>query len=168
MRPVILLHGTILFAASFCFHVILWRVRRPANDMGMLFTIFLGLPVLILAVVVPLRLLPYGMAGYLHVLFLHYALSAVYVSSYPAAQAHSPSLDIFLIIAGTDRKKMTGDEIAKHYRDKDIVIDRIEDLKISGLLSMEEGVYRLRPVSLLIVWLYRAYRQLLNLEFGEG
>jgi len=155
------------FFLSFCVHVILWRIKRPTNDSRMLIIIFLIVPWIVVAVHA-LVIGSFSADEIALVLLLHFSLSAAYISSYPAAQAHSPSLDIFLIISASPERRMTADEIARHYHDKDIVIDRIEDLRIYGLVSEDRDVFRLKPVSLIIVRLYLAYRTLLNLEFGEG
>lgn len=94
----------------------LWRRARPRSDVWALFLIFLGLPTL-------LALIALGGGVFLPrtgfptpleigaVLLLHWALSAAYVQSYPAAQAQSPSLEIANAVAkslprGLSREKL--------------------------------------------------------------
>lgn len=116
MKLTVLLIGMASFSPCLVLHVMLWRRARPRSDVWALFLIFLGLPTL-------LALIALGGGVFLPrtgfptpleigaVLLLHWALSAAYVQSYPAAQAQSPSLEIANAVAkslprGLSREKL--------------------------------------------------------------
>ncbi len=160
----ILVAGFGLFIGIFIGHVLIWRLKRPKNDVAVLFFLFLLVPIpVVLAFQVFMPVIDLMLAY-----ILHFALAAAYIASYPAAQAHSPSLDILYYIGSSSRGKLCEDEIISRYQMMGLVADRIEDLKIGGMVEEHNGSFTLRPLSMIILKFYIIYRKCLGLEFGEG
>lgn len=173
MNPLVLFGGGILFSGCLLLHVLIWRIRMPRNDVRMLSMLFLALPLSVLlgAAIVP----EFSCRGryltdleLMELFLLHAALAGVYIASYPAAQAHSPSLAIMRIIAASPEGKMTGENIVKRFTSRETVIERVEDLSVYDLVSVKEGMMRLRPLGGIIIRLYLFYRRLLALPPGKG
>ena len=164
--------GFVLFAIVLVVHVCIWRVRIPANDAGVLIMIFLVVPVAAAFAVIVIKYLqapvPVTYGDIIGIILLHMSLSLVYVSSYPAVQAVSPSLDILLMIGKSEEGKMTEEDIVEQYRGSKIVTDRVGDLRIYNLIYEKDGFFTLKPVAMLIVLFFIFYRKLLGLPVGEG
>jgi hypothetical protein len=104
----------------------------------------------------------------IEVVVLHLALSFVYISSYPAVRAVSPTLDIILMIASSKGKKMSSDDLEKNYFNKRLVTARIDDLKIYRLIRERDDCFELSLFAKGIVKVFVGYRKLLGLPMGEG
>jgi hypothetical protein len=164
-----LLYGSLLFLCCLLVHVGIWRVRIPDRDAVTLFAIFLAAPGGVLA----FALSRGGVAGMsltalAAAFLLHLSLSMVYIASYPAAQAISPSLDILLIIASSGSGRLTEEEISGNYDDAKLVTARIDDLRRSILVTQEGEHFALTPAGKGIVGLFSSYRKALGLVPGEG
>jgi hypothetical protein len=173
MDPKIIFYGLLLFVFCLTAHITLWRIRIPRNDALMLVFIFFGLPVFVALIICVPGLIAQNIRTELvmtlaQVLVFHGALSSAYIASYPAATAHSPSLAILLIIGAAPLGRLTGDEIARLYRNEHTIIRRAEDLEVYGMLGRKDNSYVLKPVAYFIIRFYILYRKLLGLPPGEG
>jgi len=172
MATGVFIGGFILFSIILALHIIIWRIKIPANDAGVLILIFLVVPACAVLGAAGLKYLqgpvPFSYEDMTGVILLHTALSLVYVSTYPAVQAVSPSLDILLLISKSPHGKMPEEEIVEQYRGSRIVTDRVGDLRIYNLISEKDGCFELKPVALAIVLCFVIYRKLLGLPVGEG
>ncbi|MDA8434315.1 MAG: hypothetical protein M0Z60_15330 [Nitrospiraceae bacterium] len=99
---------------------------------------------------------------------LHLSLSLVYISSYPAVRAVSPSLEIMLYIGSSPERKLTEREIAKKFTDTTLVNARVDDLMIYRLLTVRGGRYALTHFGRFIIRGFVFYRKMLGLPEGEG
>lgn len=164
----ILTTGILLCFSCFAVHIILWRLRKPLNDVRVLLVIFFLLPVpfFLLCLLFTRNLWTIEEASLVFV--LHYCLSLAYIASYPAAQAHSPSLDIVLKIARSPRSELTDKEIIDSWGGQDFLVDRIADLKTGGLIVCCSDVFRLSLPGKMLLMSYRAYRRFLGMPFGRG
>lgn len=168
--------GFLLFFVSLCIHVAIWRWWRPQNDILALFIIFLVLPVTAIPAILIFRVS--GMFSPLNCtctfrvlvsgLFLHFALSAAYIMSYPASQAVSPSLIIILIIARAMPIGCTQKEIESHFDDDILLNNRFQDLIDAKLAKEQNGALTLTTRGIVITRVFSFYRRLLGLQIGEG
>lgn len=168
MSGFILIAGLLLSLSCFLLHVIIWRVRRPVNDIKILMYIFLLLPA---AVFLLLHLVSppwFQFDDALLVIILHYCLALAYIASYPAAQAHSPSLDIMLSIARSPKRTISENELVSAWKSRNLLGDRIDDLRIGGLIAKQGERYTLKTSGSFVLALYRLYRRFLGIPFGEG
>ena len=158
--------GVLVFLACLAVHVAVWRAKTPGRDALALFAVFLGFPAALFSFVL-LAGRPHFTPDEIALAFLlHAALSCVYISSYPAAQALSPSLDIILKISR--QGKMTASEIVGSYDDRRLVAERVDDLGRSSLVFREGGRFYLTRVGRFVLGFFRTYRKVLGLPFGGG
>jgi hypothetical protein len=172
MTSEVFFFGGLIFAVCLAVHIGIWRIKIPNNDALILFIIFLIIPSAVIIILMGLKmfycLLPVSPLGLLFILLLHLSLSLVYVSSYPAAQAISPSLDILMVIAAAETKRMTEEEVVRHYNDNVLVSARINDLRTSILLAQRGDNFEVTKVGKTIIRLFILYRKIIGLPAGEG
>jgi hypothetical protein len=172
VSPNIILYGFGIFFACLITHIVIWRIRVPKNDALILFILFLFIPsaIVICTKVFYVQIIPVSLSGMeiALVLLLNFALSAIYISSYPAAQAASPSLKILLIIESARDKRMTAEEIFKYFENQKIILTRINELVDYNLVIKDQDRFSLKPFAMKLVSLYIFYRWLLGLPVGRG
>lgn len=99
---------------------------------------------------------------------LHFALSGIYISSYPAAQAISPSLHILLMCRGDAQGGLTKEKMLQRFTRLHIVEERVKDLVNTGMVKQEDGKFTLTFWGNLIVSSAILYRRLLDLDLKGG
>lgn len=161
---------TFLIAFSFIFalfliQILIWRILKPQKQIAVLFILFLGLPLLLLAMtflVEPLNI-------YLPALVLSLALGVVYVQSFPGIQAISPSLEM---ISAVQKKMSTGgatlQDIHQAVLSERILNDRLQDLVRDGMAEQGPDGLRLKFSGRLLAKTFFYYRKALGLPRGEG
>ena len=168
----ILIFGSLTFLGCLILHVLIWRYRIPEKSIFALMLIFVIIPACILLAVIIIDgvkdIVPLSTGELTALMLFHLALSSIYISSYPAAQAVSPSLDILLIVAGTETKKISREDIIKQYADTKMIRERIDDLLTDSLISRKGEYLNLKPISEIIVRIFVLYRKILGLPVGEG
>lgn len=174
MNPIILVWGFASFLVCLVFHILLWRTRRPKNDLLALFAIFIIVPFGCLAVIV----LFLGLSGILTdflsmseiaaATVLHIALSCAYIQSYPPAQAVSPSLEIMIIVENAMPNGLSREEISAFFDNKQLVLTRFQDLVHTNLVEKRDGDYCLTPGGKKLIRFFVLYRKILGLEFKGG
>lgn len=168
MNPLILYTALISFCAALLLHIFVWRARRPKNDILALLVIFVMIPTVAAAVGFWARAgLGLEFWDFAAILVLHLALSAMYIQSYPPAQAVSPSLQI-LIYVGQSAEGLTREEILSLFDDAKMVAIRFQDLIHTRLIEQKGESYQLAPAGKRLIGFFVAYRKLLGLEFKGG
>lgn len=99
----ILLWGVSFWLLAFVPHVLLWRIRRPADDLRALFLMFTGIPVAVSGAALSAGMPWTTMALSL---LLSLALGAAYSFWYPAAQAASPTMLICVKVGASGKSGM--------------------------------------------------------------
>ncbi|OGR84186.1 MAG: hypothetical protein A2902_00055 [Elusimicrobia bacterium RIFCSPLOWO2_01_FULL_64_13] len=174
MRTAVLLAGFAGFLACLTAHILVWRRRRPKNDILSLFMIFMIAPSVLLGL--------YGLAGAAGwaapglfsfpevgaLYLLHLALSSAYIQTYPCAQAESPSLKMMLIVSRHMPQGVSESELARLFDDSKLVHSRFHDLLHTGLMVEKDGRYSLSPVAERIIRFFVVYRRILGLRFKGG
>jgi hypothetical protein len=163
MKPLIILYGLSIFILCLMFHVRSWRRNRPRNEPAALFVNFLIAPLLLLLVLCFSPWKTIGLADASAVYLYHFAIAGAYISSYPAVQAYSPSLEILMLFRGREAIGLTKGEILETFDQVGIVADRVRDLKASRLVVEENGKFRLSFGGHKIALAYKLYRCLLGL-----
>ncbi len=172
MTITFLLIGVASFSLSLALHVLLWRLSRPRSDLWVLLAIFLAFPTLVALLILAGRaaLPDAGFPAPLDVgavLMLHWAISAAYVQSYPAAQAQSPSLEIAHAIAKSAPRGLSREELMATLTTGSLVQARVEDLVSNRLIRMEGDRYVLTPGAARLVEFFLGLRAFLGLP-GPG
>jgi hypothetical protein len=143
MPPDPLLQGALLvgiavlfFAVACAIHVVVWRLS-PATPSG------LALIVLLTAVVLAQSLASAWIVASWPTLVVATALAlelaACYVISYPAMQAHSPSLEIARHLAAAGPGGISRADLYSRLDEAQLVKERIEDLLRDGLATERDG-----------------------------
>ena len=174
MRPAVLSAGFAGFLVCLLAHILVWRNRRPKNDIFSLFLIFMIAPSVLLGL--------YGLAGaagwaapgpfsipeIAALYLLHLALSSAYIQTYPCAQAESPSLKMMLIVSKHMPQGISESDLAKLFDDGKLVHSRFHDLLHTGLMVEKGGRYSLSPVAERIIRFFVVYRKILGLQIKGG
>lgn len=176
ISPLVFLVGASTFLGAMLIHIQIWRAFPAARTISKLFLIFVICPT---AIVLTLFLAghifrspgswfvrnPFNL---LHVCICHLAMSAIYIMTYPAIQAKSPSLVLLLKIhermpAGLDAEAIKG--IFPH---DSLLHARFDDLITDGLLEKTGKGYSLTATGRLLRTIFTTYRRILGLPVGEG
>jgi len=173
MNPSIIVYGVIIFFACMSAHIIIWRIKIPKMSALLLVFMFLVIPTIcVLIIAIGSLNLPdrisFNKIELLEILILHLSLSLAYIASYPAARAFSPSLDILLIISSAAGKRMTEEDIITEYVGTKIVPPRLDTLRIYNLISENGGLFRLKPLGMIMIKIFILYRKLLGIPAGGG
>jgi len=149
------------FFISLGAQILLWRAIRRADgvvpgQIMWLFLLFLAGPIV-----------HFLFAPDLSRLILALGLGCVYIMSFPAAAAKSPTL---LIIDLLDRHgALSKSELEKYLNaDVSMVEDRLRDLKADGLVDTRAEKFRPSATGRLIGYVFWYYRRVLGLPLGEG
>lgn len=173
MKIEIIYYGFAFFFSALLLHILIWRFRRPKNDVALLFAIFLGLPAVLCGGLISVLYLGFlvsllTMLDLVLVFILHASLSLAYIANYPAATAHSPSLAILLMVGASEQGRLSAEEIQGLYSTRHTIIQRVEDLEVYGMLARKGHSFFLKPAARIIIGVYIIYRKLLGLPPGEG
>jgi len=169
----VLICGFALFSAAFLFHAVAWRVKKPANTVKALELIFCL--VLTVGVIMLIQfgriyphslMLPHDFISYSYIVVLFFSLFLVYLLSYPAIEADSPSLAIVLHISRAEDNGITAEEIKELLKDNQLVEPRLRDLVDAKIVDLTGSVYRINKKGMFFIQPFIAYRKFLKL--GKG
>lgn len=173
MKPHILYISFIAFFAFLILHVMIWRIRRPKNDMGTLFLIFWVIPTLLFALYVLLSLtampqwaLPLGESAAMFMLY--FALASAYMQNYPPAQVPAPTLKIILLFESAKSRGLSLEELGRLVNDRELVTTALDDLVNANMIVDRDGKYVLGASANLLIRSLKIYRKLLGLTFKGG
>jgi hypothetical protein len=151
-------------------HLVLWRVRRPAGQYVALLGLAAGVLVAALAVRSALDTgtdwTPARTLDYLNQITLFTVLALAYISTYSAVQADSPTMTILLRIAAAGPGGLTRRELSDDLIDEVLVIPRLNDLVIGGMVDLRGGRYVVARRGALFGRVHARYRAMLGMEKG--
>ena len=178
MNSYIIIYGLLLFTISLACHVLVWRFIRPGNNLSNLLAVFLLLPgILYITLILLVRyglLLHTGEAPPMTapelfaVFFLHTALSAAYIVSFPALQANCPSLTILLVIKSSMPRGNTYSEIKSAFTKESSLSLRELDLIEARLIKKSGSAYTITSKGRFLLLPFILFRRLLGLSAGKG
>jgi hypothetical protein len=171
MDKMVFLLAGLMCLATFCIHVVVWRLARPKQQILALMVIFYFIPVAFALLYWLLALQTVSPDIFWPALILYIALAGVYIQVYPAFQANCPTLFIVNFIG--KHKEGVGLEEIQSIIDKvglTKLDDRVNDLVNDDLISVREnGSINLTNKGKFLSMLFVLYRQkLLGLTEGEG
>jgi len=156
-------------------HILHWRFFSPKNDIRALMNTFVAIPLICITVLFflglqffELDLWPIRVIELIAILVMHLAFSGVYISSYPAAQANSPTLQILLMFRHHPKKGVTAASIYKAFDYTAILHVRLQDLLDTQLLKKSGNGYILTPFGRVSITFFVLYRKLLGLGLKGG
>lgn len=151
--------GFLTFVAALLVHILWWRITPPRKQILFLFLIFILVPVLVTLCIMASASLSVTTAFGSLVLAL--SCGAVYVITYPAAQAQSPTLILLLFLAEKAPKGGANrEEIYQFFTTRSTLADRWSDLEKDGLAT--DSGHSLQGKFLTKFFLY--LRSLLNIR----
>ncbi len=170
----ILWSGAVIFIAFLAIHLIIWRIGVPKNGVKALLSIFFGVLITALIIIITGSVLfgglkgiyPEGILEYLHLCLFCVALVLSYIVTYTAIEADSPSVAIILKIAGSGNAGLPKKDLDLMLTDEVLVKPRIADLLIDGMISFNNGLYTVTVKGMLFTQPFILYRRLLGLEKG--
>jgi len=170
------LAGTASFLLAMLLHAVRWRIPLSARTTAGLFATFVAWPAAAYLVLFGLGHALQSPGSWFvrapfHLLFVyvwHLALSAVYIMTYPAIQAESPSLVMMLAVAAKMPEGADMEDICQAFPPQSLLRDRLDDLLADGLLQDSGAGYVLSWKGQLLAAVFTNYRRLLGLPMGEG
>jgi hypothetical protein len=169
----VLVWGVIFFILAFFLHILIWRVRKPANPIKTLILLFscsllFGIVLLTLFsnFYPDVLWLPSGVIQYLYIVILFFSLFFSYLLTYPGIEADSPSLVIALKIAETGKSGFPVEKLKCLLGDNILVLPRLKDLVDAGLVNLEKGRYIISKKGALFIFPFVAFRNFLGLSKG--
>lgn len=165
--------GFLLFIAAFLFHVVIWRIKRPAHSVKVLVALFLlvlmvGIIVLMhFAYAYPdLLIIPHKLVNYVHIAVFFLSLFTLYLFSYSAIEADSPSLVIVMRVAQAGKDGLPREKIEESLVDNLLVEPRLQDLVDAKLVDLAGAVYKINKKGIFFIKPFIAFREFLGL--GKG
>lgn len=170
----VLVYGLILFCLSFLLHVVLWKIKLPKRQTKGLLQIFFGTLIGGLFVLwinsqyfyFFVMYVPNTFIEYLHISVLFISLAFVYVVTYPAIEADSPSLVMIMTIANAGVNGLDKKEFERILNDDLLVKPRLKDIIADKMAYLESGKYKLTPKGILLTYIFVIYRKILNAPKG--
>ena len=162
-----ILYAFYMFLGVMFCHIAVWRLLRPKKHISSLIIVFLVMPVSALTLFYSISSL--GVEKYLVILILYLALAGMYIQTYPAIQAWSPTLFITFLI-GKNKGVLSISEIKKIINQDNLINDRIEDLVKEGMIQVSP-VDKSVSLSLkgnILATIFVQYRKFLSLDEGKG
>ncbi len=165
----IIIYSFILFIIIFFLHIIIWRTIRPKKQIIYLLAIFIFIPILLVTVLLFYIKMNFNFLQDLILIFLlYFALAGVYIQTYPAIQAWSPSL-FFIYLIGKNKNGININNISNVLNQKNLITDRFNDLKNDDLITISNNkIIILTNKGKFLVNLFIIYRRFLGLKEGEG
>jgi hypothetical protein len=167
-----LLWGGALFGMGLVVHVIWWRVQRPKDDIAALGICLVLIPAVLLLScggrVWYVGNIANLIVDLILILGLVVSLAAVYIISYPAAQAASPSMLIALRLASRGPEGMSVEELRRSLETAELCDETVPRLLDERFAHMQDGRLYLAERGRRLVRICGAWRRLLGLPKGEG
>jgi hypothetical protein len=161
-----LMHGVlltsialVLFALACVLHVVVWRLSSFTPS-GLTLIVLLTAAVLVQGALAGFTNASWPSIVVVTALALQFA--ACYAISYPAMQAHSPSLEIARHLAAAGSGGMTRAELYARLSEASLVRERIDDLVSDGLASDQAGRLQCTVRGALLARVFGGWKALLR------
>lgn len=172
----ILFWGSALLILAFVIHLILWKIRLPKRQTKTILQIFFA--VMIFGIFVLCNLPdnpvilgispPVSLAEYIQISLFFVSLTLVYMITYSALEADSPSLVIVTTIANAGPNGLDKQCFDELMNDNILVKPRIRDLLLNKMAKMDGDKYVLTPKGVLFARIFIIYRKIMNVSRKGG
>ena len=160
--------GVFLFILIFLIHLFIWHFFAVKKEILILFSIFIGIPLipfiflLSLELTEPLRATAAGA--------IYFSLAIAYMQTYPLLREVIPSFRILLLIHQQGARGMGEAEIVGVFKeDERFFLKKIQELEKDSLIRVnKQGYLRLSLSGGLLAAFFIFYRRLLGLKWGQG
>lgn len=165
-----LMLGIVIFIAVLVLHIMIWRIKKPKNEMIFLLFLFVILPFLVFIFLFLVNIFKNFTDNNLlfSVFLLYFSLSCAYIQTYPAARANAPSLQIVYFIYKSGKNGLSEEEIINKFNLNNLVYERVEDLIKENFVRQQDNTILLTKKGKVLADIFWLYRKLYGLEFGQG
>ena len=160
----VLISGSLLFAAAFLLHLVVWRLRYPRNPVKTLILLF-G-TVALAGIIFLSWYASYTAVQYAHIIMFFFSLFICYLITYSAIEADSPSLVIVLQVAQAGKDGLPCGSVKEALGNDLLIEPRLKDLVESGLVDLSGSTYKINEKGRLLLLPFLIYRNFLGL--GKG
>lgn len=165
-----LISGIIIFIAVLALHIIIWRIKKPQNEIVFLLFLFIIFPFLFLIFIFFINIFKSFTDNNLlfSAFLLYFSLSCAYIQTYPAARANAPSLQIVYFIYKSREKGLSEEEIINKFSISNLVYERVEDLIKENFVYQQDNSILLTKKGVILANIFCVYRRLYGLDLGQG
>lgn len=153
------------FLSILFIYVVYIRIIKPKTYIKHLFIIFLGLPIVAYNFTIFTNVYPAKII--LPIEFLYISIAISFIQTYPAIHSWAPSLKIVYIMKNNN-KMLNEDMLKKHFNNKNLIMDRFNDLFNDGFIKITKNNIELTMKGKLLASFFYYYRKLLGLKEGDG
>lgn len=171
----VLFWGLFIFCLTFFIHLIIWKIRIPKGQIKLLLKLFffvLAMSLFFLWFISSLNsnfaiYVPEGFLAYIHIALFVISLALVYITTYSALEADSPSLVMVMNIAKAGIQGLSKEELETSLDDNLLIKPRIKDLIESKMISIDKNDrYTITQRGIFFIRIFIFYRNLLRLDKG--
>jgi len=170
----VLVYGSLLFGLAFVFHVVWWRLHLPKRQTKVLLLVFFAVlcagSFIIQQYTLKISIFglhpPSDISEYFQLGIYFISLTLAYMITYSAIEADSPSLIIVMMISKAGKSGLSKEVLERDMGDSVLIAPRINDLLTDKMAEMREGKYLLTRKGLLVVRLFKFYRDLMRADKG--
>ena len=160
----VLISGSLLFAIALLLHLVVWRLRYPANPIKTLILLFGS--VALFGIISLSFYVSYTAVQYAHIVLFFFSLFICYLITYSAIEADSPSLVIVLRVARSGKEGLPSENVEESLGNDLLIEPRLKDLVESGLVDLSGSKYKINGKGRLLLLPFVIYRNFLGL--GKG
>lgn len=170
----ILFWGLSIFGLAFFSHIVIWKISLPKRQMKILLHLFFSILITSIFCLSFLSLVfsnfhnyaPRGFVEYIHIVIFFVTISLVYITTYSAIEADSPSLVMVMKIAESGSGGLNKDKLFELMTDDILIKPRLRDLINAGMVCVHDNTYKITRKGILFVYIFIFYRKILNLSKG--
>jgi hypothetical protein len=168
----VLVWSAVVLLGATLFHFVLWRLYLPRRQTRALLLIYLGTLALTVAVLGSGLVSalpgpqPQALPEFVQVALLVVAVTLAYIITYSAVEADSPTLVMIRAIAAAGAAGLPAEVFQNQMTDDVLVQPRLDDLVRDGMLTLDDGRYRMTAKGRRFVTLLIRYRNLLGADKG--
>jgi len=168
----VLLWGLGLPFAVMLLQIVMWRIRRPSEDIRILaWILFSALVFFIVLSIFPGAVetfsLPVGWASVAYAATLSAAVSVLYLITYFGLEEKSPSA-LIVIAAEQSRGGLRFEEVCGLFSDHEFIFKRVEGMVAGGQMCVDEKGIRLTSKGRLFMEAFVLPRRIMGLKHWGG
>lgn len=159
-----LIFGSFSFSAAFLLHFVIWKFKRPAQQIKALLLIFFGTLFFLLLTFNLSDSISLTENMQIGIFFI--SLTLAYITTYSALEVDSPSLIMVITIAKKGAAGLEKDIFEEKLSDELLIRPRLRDMIKDNLAYLENDKFVASKLGLLVARAFVFYRSLL--KTGKG
>lgn len=167
MRAFVFVAGSLPFLFALVGHILIWRRRKPSRQI-LAFALLFLIPLLLTPTLLGILQLKLTFQEWAASYLLYLSLVGVYIQTYPAVLAISPTLQVLLLVGDALPLGLTEKQITNRYDTRFLLGDRIDDLLGSGFVREKKGKVEITFLGSLLILPSVLIRRIFGLPMGGG